>query len=136
MEQMRAHFRQMAEGQLPHCKYYYIMSPQEGSGDVKLVTPTEVAVNQAKSQIKRKLSQIVSPSVKRMKKSRVSKSNQTGAGKKKKKKQTGIKKRKVSKSHQTGAGNTSKRIKKTVKSVVSKKKKGSKKKSITKQSKK
>jgi hypothetical protein len=112
------------------------MSPQEGSGDVKLVTPTEVAVNQAKSQIKRKLSQIVSPSVKRMKKSRVSKSNQTGAGKKKKKKQTGIKKRKVSKSHQTGAGNTSKRIKKTVKSVVSKKKKGSKKKSITKQSKK
>jgi hypothetical protein len=127
MEQMRAHFRQMAEGQLPHCKYYYIMSPQEGSGDVKLVTPTEVAVNQAKSQIKRKLSQIVSPSVKRMKKSRVSKSNQTGAGKKKKKKQTGIKKRKVSKSHQTGAGNTSKRIKKTVKSVVNKKKKAKKK---------
>jgi hypothetical protein len=127
MEQMRAHFLQMAEGQLPHCKYYYIMSPQEGSGDVKLVTPTEVAVNQAKSQIKRKLSQIVSPSVKRMKKSRVSKSNQTGAGKKKKKKQTGIKKRKVSKSHQTGAGNTSKRIKKTVKSVVNKKKKAKKK---------
>jgi hypothetical protein len=135
MDQMRAHFRQMAEGQLPHCKYYYVISPQEGSGDVKLVTPTEVAVNQAKSQIKRKLSQIVAPSVKRMKKSRISKSNQTGAGKKNKKKPKGIKKKKATKLYQTGAGNTSKRIKKAVKSVIKKKKK-QKKKSSTKKSKK
>jgi hypothetical protein len=80
MDQLRAHFHQMAEGQIPHCKYYYVISPQEGGGDVKLVTPTNVAVDQAKYQIKRKLSQIVSPRVKPIKKRKTVKSNQIGSG--------------------------------------------------------
>ncbi len=52
------HYLKMVRGELPYKKYYVvpnIKSSQEGDGDIKVVTPTQAAVEQAKMVVKRKL---------------------------------------------------------------------------------
>jgi hypothetical protein len=62
MEELRTQMQNMINGQIPHCDYYFIPPPdQTGNGDIKFVTPTEVAVNQAEAQIKKNLSKLVTP---------------------------------------------------------------------------
>jgi hypothetical protein len=62
MEELRTQMQSMIDGQIPHCDFYFIPPPdQTGNGDIKLITPTEVAVNQAQAQIKKNLSKLVTP---------------------------------------------------------------------------
>lgn len=69
--------------------FYELDLSQDGGGDVKLVTPTQAQVDQAKMQLKRKLSVARSLFPKRRKKTSTKKKNQTGGKKKAKKSQRG-----------------------------------------------
>ena len=75
----------MSNGTLDRSDYYLADTSQQGKGDVKMVSPTQAQVDQAKMQIKRKLSVVKKPLSKRRK--------QSGAGKKSKGKKTKPKKR-------------------------------------------
>ena len=73
-------YENMNEGKVDYNAKFYVAQDmsQEGNGDIKLVTPTQAQVDQAKVQIKRKLSfaENVLPKPKRKKKT------QTGGGRK------------------------------------------------------
>ena len=88
----------MSNGSIDKSDYYITDTSQQGSGDITLVTPTQAQVEQAKSQMKRKLSVVKNPPAKRRK--------QTGG-----KKKAGSKKKLVKKKGQKGG----KRIKKSKK---------------------
>ena len=63
---------QMNQGKVNHNSNFYVATDsQEGRGDIQLVTPTQAEVEQAKMQMKRKLSVTRKPSAKRRKKSQV-----------------------------------------------------------------
>jgi hypothetical protein len=80
MEELRTHIYNMNDGKIPHCDFYFIPPPaQMGNGDIKLVTPTEVAVNQAQSQIKKNLSKLVTP-IRVIKRPKSKPKHQTGKG--------------------------------------------------------
>ena len=61
---------QMSQGKVDYNPNFYVTS-QEGHGDIQLVSPTQAQVDQAKMQIKRKLSVARKPAAKRRKKSQV-----------------------------------------------------------------
>ena len=48
----------MSRGELPYREFYTVLdipSTQQGRGDIKLITPTQLAVEQGKMAIQRKL---------------------------------------------------------------------------------
>ena len=92
----------MSNGSIDKSDYYITDTSQQGSGDITLVTPTQAQVEQAKSQMKRKLSVVKNPPAKRRK--------QTGG-----KKKAGSKKKPVKKKGQKGG----KRIKKPKRDLLS-----------------
>lgn len=71
-EAWTTHFIAMVKGKLPHQKVYTvkeIVDKQKGSGgDIKLISPTQAAVDQAKSAIKRKLEENFPIKTKKMRK--------------------------------------------------------------------
>ena len=68
-------------------EYYLIDSTQEGgSSDIHLVTPTQAQVDQAKSEMKRKIPFVNAPPTKRRKAAPKKKTNQKGGKKKSTKK--------------------------------------------------
>ena len=73
------HFNDMAQGGIPYRKKMYTVAPQVGSGDIKIVTPTQAVVDRAKMDVKRKLKEA---SVYKPK--RVKVVTQSGAGRRKK----------------------------------------------------
>ena len=65
----------MTNGKLDKSEYYVTDTSQQGNGEIKLVSPTQAQVDQAKMEIKRKVSVVRKPPAKRRK--------QSGGGKKK-----------------------------------------------------
>ena len=62
------HYQAMVRGELPNKKFYTVSNTtnsQQGSGDIKVVAPTEQAVQQAKMAVKRKLELLPKRSKKR-----------------------------------------------------------------------
>lgn len=99
MDKWVAHFKDMVLNKLPH-KDIYIVSDanQIGNGEIKVVSPTEQSVLQAKSSLKRGL---VNDIPKIIKAKKFKKSPQSGSGQRKgkkpklrKKKKKSLKKRK------------------------------------------
>lgn len=89
MDKWALHFQDMVLNKLSHKEVYIVSDAnQVGNGDIKIVSPTEQAVEQAKSSLKRKL--IINPPSKVKKKNK--KSPQSGRGRRKGKKS--MKKRK------------------------------------------
>ena len=77
------HFTDMAEGLVPYQRKRYTVAPQVGSGDIKIVTPTQAVVERAKMDAKRKIKDATVYKPKRVKTV-----SQSGGGSKKKKKKT------------------------------------------------
>ena len=111
----------MNQGKIDYNSNFYIAdTSQEGGGDVKLVTPTQAQVEQARVQLKRKLSLPRNPFPKRRKTSK--KKTQVG-GKKGRKAKRGVKKsQRGGKKSQRGGKKPVKRLKKSVKAKRRKRK--------------
>ena len=107
----KEHFQAMVRGDIPYQKKMYT-GLQNGSGNIKVVSPTEAVVQQAKSDLKRSLQEA---DVFKPKKARFL--LQSGSGVKKRAKRTTSKKNKKSKKKNT------KQKSKTRKTKVSKRKK-------------
>ena len=119
------HFTDMAQGLIPYRRKMYTVTSQVGSGDVKIVTPTQAVVDRAKMDVKRKIKEASVYKPKRLKLS-----PQSGSGTKKKNNNNNNNKK--TKNHSRKKGNTkSKQQKKKKKksSTSSKKSKSSKSKS-------
>ena len=102
------HFSDMAQGLVPYQRKFYKVHPQVGSGDIKIVTPTEAVVERAKMAVKRKLKEASAYKPKRFKAM-----PQSGAGGRKrrvkKKKSSGKNKQRRKKSSTKKAGKQKKK---------------------------
>lgn len=96
MDKWTVHFKDMVSNKLPHKSIYVVKDTnQTGSGDVTVVSPTEQAVLQAKSALKRKITNIT-PVIKGKKFKKI---GQSGSGRRKKKKKKAHKKHTPKKKH-------------------------------------
>ena len=97
----------MNNGNMEYNPNYYVLdTSQDGAGDVKLVTPTQAQVDQAKVQLKRKLS--VADKLPPPKRRKTSKNKSQSGGKKNGKKR-------VQKKSQRGGKRSRRRTKKSIK---------------------
>lgn len=53
-----SHFRSMADGVIPHQKGFYHTTPSSSKSNVVMITPSEAVVQQAKSDLKRTLTDV------------------------------------------------------------------------------
>ena len=124
------HFKGMVNGQIPHLKSVYLISPsvEKSQNDLQLISPSEAVVQRARSDLKRSLQDL---SLYKSKKSRSS--VQLGEGKQRrnttstKKKRPAKKKKKVVSSSKTKTNSKSKKKKSTKKKIIKKKRKKTKK---------
>ena len=105
------HFSDMAQGLIPYQKKKHTVAPEVGSGDIKIVTPTQEVVERARTDAKRKLKE-----ASLYKPKRVKGISQSGAGSKKKNNQKKVKK------NNNNSNNKKKQKKKNSKSKKSSKK--------------
>ena len=105
-------YENMNQGKVDYNSNFYMVdtTSQEGSGDVKLVTPTQAQVDQAKAQLKRKISVARNLFPKRPRKS--GKKTQTGG------KRAAKKTKRTVKQSQRGGKKGVRRGKKPVKRLV------------------
>ena len=108
----------MIEGKVDYNPHFYVLeTSQEGQGDITVVTPTQAQVEQAKMQLKRKLSPL---------KKAVTKRRKTNSGQKKKGQSGGkkvVKKAKKSSKGQRGGKKATKRAAKSRRKMVKKRSK-------------
>ena len=100
-----------------------IITDQIGSGDIKIVTPSQASVDQAKASVKRKIEESIGEPIKILK---LSKNSQSGSGKsgvKKSKKKSNKKKNKISKKSKKANNKSKSKNKSSKKSKKNKNKK-------------